>query len=180
MRTHFLGEWGVCTCVGVDDFSAFSSIHHDPAALTAPPATISGDTRAAHGELVPKPEHDPVLPDLAPTITKTPMGKPKKKPGRPRFYRDDGPYLDSALHNLLETKRELKNQAFHLKNEPFRHANCGCPLIAGYLAGAAEKANASLLSPLGQRQRQQSQVPHIWGMGAMGAIGGGGLGTHGE
>lgn len=44
--------------------------------------------------------------------------------------------------SLLVCAGELRDEVFQLKNELFRHANCGCPRIEGYLENAAQRAYA--------------------------------------
>ncbi|KAK5651531.1 hypothetical protein OQA88_11985 [Cercophora sp. LCS_1] len=41
---------------------------------------------------------------------------------------------------LMACAGKLKEEVFQLKNEVLRHADCGCPMIEGYLATAAQQA----------------------------------------
>jgi hypothetical protein len=41
---------------------------------------------------------------------------------------------------LLACVGRLRDEVFRLKNELLRHADCGCPLVRGYLSRAAEEA----------------------------------------
>jgi len=41
---------------------------------------------------------------------------------------------------LIACANQLREEVFHLKNEVLRQTDCGCPLIAGYLAEAARLA----------------------------------------
>ncbi len=41
---------------------------------------------------------------------------------------------------LLACVARLREEVFRLKNELLRHADCGCPLVRGYLSRAAEEA----------------------------------------
>ncbi|KXX79439.1 Transcription factor atf21 [Madurella mycetomatis] len=45
---------------------------------------------------------------------------------------------------LLASVSRLRDEVFQLKNELLRHADCGCPLIQGYLSHAARQASAEL------------------------------------
>jgi hypothetical protein len=48
---------------------------------------------------------------------------------------------------LIACISQLREEAFHLKNEVLRQAECGCPLIAGYLSDAARLAYAQGQEP---------------------------------
>ncbi|KAK4231140.1 hypothetical protein QBC38DRAFT_466942 [Podospora fimiseda] len=47
--------------------------------------------------------------------------------------------VSSKRQSLLIRASELRDEVFQLKNEVFRHANCGCPRIEGYLEMAAQQ-----------------------------------------
>ncbi|KAK4167229.1 hypothetical protein QBC43DRAFT_297980 [Cladorrhinum sp. PSN259] len=51
----------------------------------------------------------------------------------------EGREVSLRRQSLLISAGELREQVFQLKNEVFRHANCGCPRIDGYLENAAQQ-----------------------------------------